>query len=195
MAADARDELDIWLLNTGLLTVRNKHLGSSLAANKQAVAAVTTARRNAPGGAYVEVCDLPRLEESQRGLVGNTLWQTASTALGGQASRARLLVCFEKFGKQISTHKFTVTLELEDALEVDVTKLLMNSLNVFSQSSTLEQRADGRGCDIRSLERICKSKLRVLSINRRIRNVESVSMSARPRLRLVVGVLEEAVAG
>ena len=32
-AADARDELDICLLNTGLLTVRDKNLGSSLQAH------------------------------------------------------------------------------------------------------------------------------------------------------------------
>ena len=116
----------------------NKHLGSSLAANKQAVVAVTTARRNTPETADVEVCDLPRLEKSQRGLVGNTLGQTATTAFGGQANRARLSVCFEKLGRQVSTHNFTVTLELEDALEVDVTKLLMDSLYLFGQGSTLE---------------------------------------------------------
>ncbi len=151
------------LLNTGLLTVRDKHLGASLAAHKQAVVAVTTARRNAPGAADVEVCDLPRLERSQRGLVGNTLGQTATTALRGQANRARLSVCFEKLGRQVSTHNFTVTLELENALEIDVTKQFMNSLNVFRQCITLEQRTNDSGCGIRSLERICKSKLRVLS--------------------------------
>ena len=182
VAADARDELDICLLNTGLLTVRNKHLGASLAANKQAVVAVTTARRNAPGAADVEMRDLPGLEESQCGLVGNTLGQTATTALGGQANRARLSVCFEKLGRQVSTHNFTVTLELEDALEVDVTKLFMNSLNVFRQCSTLDQRTNGSGCGIRSLERICRSKLRVLSINRRIRiDVSEATLAARRR--------------
>ena len=91
-------------MNTGLLTVRNKHLGASLAANKQAVVVVTTARRNASGAADIEVCDLPRLEKIQRGRVGNTLWQTATTALGGQANRTRLSVCFEKLGRQVSTH-------------------------------------------------------------------------------------------
>ena len=144
--------------------------------------AVTTARRNAPGAADVEVRDLPRLEESQRGLVGNTLGQTATTALGGQANRAHLSVCFEKLGRQVSTHNFTVTLELEDALEVDVTKLLMDSLYLFGQGSTLEQRTDGRGCGIRALERVCKSKLRVLSINRRIRiDVSEATLAARRR--------------
>ena len=90
-----------------------------------------TARRNAPGAADFEVCDLPRLEKSQRGLVGNTLGQTAMTALGDQANRARLSVCFEKLGRQVSTHNFTVTLELEDVSEIDVTKIFMKSLNVF----------------------------------------------------------------
>ncbi len=51
-------------------------------------------------------------------------------------------------------------LELEDALEINVTKLLMYSLNVLCQSGILEQRADGRCCAIRVL-------VGVLSINRR----------------------------
>ena len=75
-----------------------------------------------------------------------------------------------------------MTLELENALEIDVTKQFMNSLNVFRQCSTLEQRTNGSGCGIRSLERISKSKLRVLSINRRIRiDVSGATLAARRR--------------
>ncbi len=161
--------------------MRDKHLGASLASNKQAVVSVTTARRNASGAADVEVRDLPKLEESKRGLVGNTLGQVATTTLGGQANRSRLSVCSEKFGRQISTHNFTVMLELKDALEVDVTKLLMDALDLFGQGSTLEQCTDGRGCVIHSLGQICKSK-RVWSINRRIRiDVSETTLAARRR--------------
>ena len=81
------------------------------------------------------MCDLPRFEESQRRLVVDTLGQATTPALGGQADWAGLPISFEKLGWQISTHYFTVTLELEDALEVYVTKLLMYSLNVLCQSS------------------------------------------------------------
>ena len=74
----------------------------------------------------------------------NTLGHAATAALGCQANRTSPPIGFEKLGRQISTHYFTMTLELENALEVDVTKLLMNSLNVLSQSSALEQRAGSR---------------------------------------------------
>jgi hypothetical protein len=63
------------------------------------------------------VCDLPRFEESQRRLVVDTLGQATTPALGGQADWAGLPISFEKLRWQISTHYFTVTLELEDALE------------------------------------------------------------------------------
>ena len=64
----------------------------------------------------------------------NTLGQATTPALGGQANWAGLPISFEKVGWQISTYYFTVTLELEDALEDDVTKLVMYSLNVLFQS-------------------------------------------------------------
>jgi hypothetical protein len=86
------------------------------------------------------VCDLPRLEESQRRLVVDNLGQATTPALGGQADWAGLPISFEKLRWQIGTHYFTVTLELEDALEVDVTKLLMYSLNVLCQSCIFKQR-------------------------------------------------------
>ncbi len=44
-----------------------------------------------------------------------------------------------------------MTLELEDTLEVDVTKLLMYLLNVFCQNGIFKQRVDGRCCVIRAL--------------------------------------------
>jgi hypothetical protein len=40
-----------------------------------------------------------------------------------------------------------MTLELENALEINVTKLFMNSLNVLDQSGILEQCADS-GCRV-----------------------------------------------
>ena len=50
-----------------------------------------------------------------------------------------------------------MTLELEGALEVDVTKILMNSLNVFGQSSILDQRVVARCSVIRVLVRVSES--------------------------------------
>ncbi len=44
-----------------------------------------------------------------------------------------------------------MTLELEDTLEVDVTKLLMYLLNMLCQIGIFKQRADGRCCVIRAL--------------------------------------------
>ncbi len=133
VTADAHDELDICLLRACLFAMRDKQLGTSLDADKQAVVPIATAWRNAPRSAHVKVCNLPRLEESQRGLVVNTLGQAATAALGCQAYRAGLPIGLEKPGWQISTHYITMTLELEDALEINVTKLLMNSLNVPCQ--------------------------------------------------------------
>ena len=106
------------------------------------------------------MCDLPRLEKSQRSLVVNALGQAATAALGCQADRASLAVSLEKPGWQVSTHYFTMTLELENALEINVTKLLMNSLNVLGQSGILEQCADSGCCVMRVL-------VSVLSISRR----------------------------
>ena len=74
-----------------------------LAADKQAVVPIATAWRNGPRSAHVKVCNLPRLEESQRGLVVNTLGQAATAALGWQAYRAGLPIGLEKPGWQIST--------------------------------------------------------------------------------------------
>jgi hypothetical protein len=127
-------------------------------------------------------CDIPRLEESQRRLVVDTLRQATTPALGGQADWAGLPIGLEKTGWQIRTYHFTVTLEHEDALEINVIKLLMYSLNVLCQSGILEQRADGRCCAIRVL-------VSDLSINRRAHiDVREV------RLRLVADTEEEGVA-
>ena len=66
-----------------------------------------------------------------------------------------------------------MTLELEDALEINVTKLLMYSLNVLCQSGILEQRADG-GC------RTIRVHVSVLSINRRAHlDVREATLAAR----------------
>jgi hypothetical protein len=73
------------------------------------------------------------LRRGHRRLVVDTLGQATTPGLGGQADWAGLSIYFEKLRWQISTHCFTVTLELEDALEVDVTNLLMYSLNVLCQ--------------------------------------------------------------
>ena len=97
------------------------------------------------------MCALPRLEESQRRLVVDTLGQVTTPVLGDQTDWAGLSISFEKLRCQISTHYFTVTIELEDALEVDVTKLLMYSLNVLCRSGIFKQCADGRCCTIRAL--------------------------------------------
>jgi len=43
VTADARDELDICLLSARLFAMRDKQLGTSLAADKQAVVSITTA--------------------------------------------------------------------------------------------------------------------------------------------------------
>ena len=106
------------------------------------------------------MCDLPRLEKSQRSLVVSTLRQAAATALGCQADWAGLAIFLKKPGWQVSTHYFTMTLELEDALEINVTKLLMNSLNVLGQCGILEHLADSRCRAMRVL-------VSVLGINRR----------------------------
>ncbi len=97
------------------------------------------------------MCALPRLEESQRRLGVDTLGQVTTPALGDQTDWAGLSISFEKLRWQISTHYFTVTIELEDALEVDVTKLLMYSLNVLCRNDIFKQCADGRCCVIRDL--------------------------------------------
>ena len=73
-------------------------------------------------------------------------------ALGCHADWAGLPIGLKKPGWQIRTHYFTVTLELKDALEINVTELLMDSLDVLRQSGILEQRTDG----------ICRA-MRVLS--------------------------------
>ena len=81
-------------------------------------------------------------------------------ALGCQADWAGLAIGLEKPGWQISTHYFTMTLELENPLDINVTKLLMKSLNVLGQGGILEQRADS-GC------RAMRVLVSVLSISRR----------------------------
>ena len=121
VTADARDHL--LLLHRRLFAMRYKQLGTSLAADKQAIVPIATACRDAPRPTDVD-----------------TLGQATTPALGGQADWAGLPISFEKLRWQISTHYFTVTLELEeleDALEVDVTKLLMYSLDVLSQSGII----------------------------------------------------------
>ena len=66
-----------------------------------------------------------------------------------------------------------MTLELEDALEINVTKLLMDSLNMPGQGGTLEQRADS-GC------RAMRVLVSVLSINRRVHvDVREATLAAR----------------
>ena len=99
VAADTRDELNICLLNPDLLVVRDKHLGVSLVANKQDVVSVTTSRRNTSRATDVEVCDLPRLEESQRDLVGNTLWPDCDDVTWWSGKSGTPSVCFEKLGR------------------------------------------------------------------------------------------------
>ena len=74
VTVDASDEPDVGLLRACLLTMRDKQLGASLVTDKQAVVAVATARRDAPGAADVEVGDLPRLQKSQRSLVCQHSW-------------------------------------------------------------------------------------------------------------------------
>jgi hypothetical protein len=64
VTADARDKLDISLLSALLFPMRDKQLGASLAADEEAVVAITTAGRDTPRPTDVEVCDLPRLEKN-----------------------------------------------------------------------------------------------------------------------------------
>ena len=160
VTADAGDELHISLLSARLLPMRDKQLGASLAADEEAVVAITTAGRDTPRTTDVEVCDLPRLEKGQRSLVVSALGHAATATLGCQADRASLAIGLKKPGWQVSTNYFTMTLEFEDALEINVTKLLMNSLNVLGQSGILEQCADS-GC------RALCVLVSILSISRR----------------------------
>jgi hypothetical protein len=69
VTADARDKLDISSLLACLFSMRDKQLGTSPDTDKQAVVPIATASRNVSRPADVEVCDLPRFEESQRALV------------------------------------------------------------------------------------------------------------------------------
>jgi hypothetical protein len=59
------------------------------------------------------------------------IFMVDTPVLGSQTDWSDLSINFEELRWQISTHNFTVTLELEDELEVDVTNLLMYSLNVL----------------------------------------------------------------
>ncbi len=93
------------------------------------------------------MCDFPRFEESQRRLVVDTLGQATTPALGDQADWAGLPISFEKLRWQISTHYFTVTLELEDALEVVIRALVSihRRAHLDVREATLAGRRRHRG--------------------------------------------------
>jgi hypothetical protein len=73
VTADARDKLDRSLLSARLFAMRDKQLGASLAADEEAVVAITTAGRDTPRPTDVEVCDLPRLERANAVLLSTLL--------------------------------------------------------------------------------------------------------------------------